>query len=129
MFNRKSVAAACGAAILGLVMAASSHAFPNASKTTYLTFSGPVALPGVTLPAGTYIFELADSSQRNIVQVRSRDRSRGYWMGFTRLTRRPAGIGADRLATLGEAPTGTPAPITAWYPFFYESTGYEFIYP
>lgn len=127
MFNRKALAAACGAAILGLVMAASSNASISA-KTTYLTFSGPVALPGVTLLAGTYIFELADSSQRNIVQVRSRDRSRGYWMGFTRLTRRPAGLGADRLATLGEAPTGTRPPVTAWYPL-YESTGYEFIYP
>lgn len=129
MFNRKSVAAACGAAILGLVMAASSDAFiTNPSRTTYLTFSGPVALPGVTLPAGTYTFELADSNSRDIVLVRSRDRSGAQWMGFTRQTRRPAGLPADRLATLGEAPKGTPPPITAWYPL-YESTGYQFIYP
>lgn len=128
MFNRKSLAAACGAAILGLVMAASSNASINASRTTYLTFSGPVALPGVTLGAGAYTFELADSSSRDIVLVRSRDRSRVYWMGFTWLTRRPAGLRDDRLVTLGEALTGTPPPITAWYPFG-ESTGYQFIYP
>lgn len=128
MFNRKSVAAACGAAMLGLVMAAPSNAF-NSSRTTYLTFSGPVALPGVTLGAGAYIFELADSSvSRDIVRVQSRDRSRVYWMGFTRLTQRPAGLRADRLVTLGETRKGTPPPITAWYPFG-ESTGNQFIYP
>jgi hypothetical protein len=130
MFNRKSVAAACGAAILGLVMAAPSNALiTNPSRTTYLTFSGPVALPGVTLGAGAYIFELADSNvSRDIVRVRSRDRSRVYWMGFTRLTQRPAGLRADRLVTLGEVQRGTPPPITAWYPFG-ESTGNQFIYP
>ncbi|MBI4263601.1 MAG: hypothetical protein HY657_04445 [Acidobacteria bacterium] len=128
MFNRKSLAAACGAAILGLVMAASSTASTNASRRSYLTFSGPVALPGVTLRAGAYTFELADSNRRDIVQVRTRDRSRVLWMGFTRLVRRPAGLRADRPATLGEAPRGTPPPITAWYPFG-EPTGYEFIYP
>lgn len=127
MFNRKSLAAACGAAILGLVMAASSNASTNA-KTTYLTFSGRVALPGVTLGAGTYTFELVDSTSRNIVLVRSRDTSRVQWMGFTMRTRRPAGVRADRLATLGEAPRGTPPPVTAWYPLG-ESTGYQFIYP
>src|SRR4051794_27254277 len=30
------------------------------NKKTFLTFSGPVQVPGTTLPAGTYMFKLAD---------------------------------------------------------------------
>jgi hypothetical protein len=43
-------------------------------KKTEFTFSGPVQIPGKVLPAGKYVFELADSdSDRNIVQVFSQD--------------------------------------------------------
>jgi len=39
-------------------------------KKTVVTFSGPVALPGMTLPAGTYVFKLLNSpSDRHFVQV------------------------------------------------------------
>ena len=31
-----------------------------ADYRTYFTFSAPVTLPGVTLPAGRYLFRLAD---------------------------------------------------------------------
>jgi len=33
----------------------------HVNKTTFLTFSGPVQVPGASLPAGTYMFRLADS--------------------------------------------------------------------
>ena len=33
-------------------------------KLTYLTFSGPVRIPGVTLNAGTYSFRLANQIGR-----------------------------------------------------------------
>jgi hypothetical protein len=43
------------------------------NKTTVVTFSAPVEIPGVgaqVLPAGTYIFKLLDhQSDRNIVQI------------------------------------------------------------
>src|SRR5512135_2737305 len=49
------------------------------NKLTYLTFSGPVQLPGVTLPAGTYAFKLADTwSNRHVVQVFDKDQSKIY---------------------------------------------------
>jgi hypothetical protein len=41
-----------------------------------MTFSEPVRLPNVTLPAGTYWFKLVDSaSDRNIVQIFNADRT------------------------------------------------------
>ena len=46
----------------------------------FLTFTGPVQIPDVTLPAGTYVFSLVAPS---IVQVTSADRSLQYAMFFT----------------------------------------------
>src|SRR2546429_7237814 len=44
------------------------------NKRTEFQFSGPVQIPGKVLPAGKYIFELADSEvNRNIVEVFSED--------------------------------------------------------
>ena len=48
-------------------------------KKTIFTFSEPVELPGVTLPAGTYVFKVLDSmSDRNIVQVFDKDETHLY---------------------------------------------------
>ena len=126
MVNRKWVLTAFGAAILGLVVAASGEAWGN--RTTHLTFSGPFALPGITLPAGVYTFELADSdSNLSIVRVVSRDRSRVHYTGFTNQVRRPANLPAGQMLTLGEAPAGTPPPVAVWYPKG-DSMGRQFIY-
>lgn len=47
-------------------------------KTT-VTFSQPVEIPGQVLPAGTYVFKLADSmSDRNIVQVYNSEENHLY---------------------------------------------------
>src|SRR5678815_5979637 len=43
------------------------------SERTFLTFSNTVEMPGVTLPAGSYVFRLADTPTRNVVQVLSKD--------------------------------------------------------
>ena len=128
MFNFKRVLTAFGAVILGLLVVASSEAWGTGSKTSRLTFSGPFALPGVSLPAGVYTFELADpSTNLDIVRVVSRDRAKVYYMGFTEAVRRPANLSADRMLVFGEAPAGSPPPIAAWYPQN-ESIGHQFIY-
>ena len=41
----------------------------NVDQRTYLTFSGPVQMPGVTLPAGKYVFKLAPTALHNVMQV------------------------------------------------------------
>src|SRR5438046_7573934 len=43
-------------------------------KLTYVTFSKPVQLPGVDLPAGRYRFQLADTQEsRRVIKVQSED--------------------------------------------------------
>jgi len=99
------------------------------ARTNYLTFSGPVALPGVQLQAGTYIFErTTPDSNANIVSVLSRDRRHVYLVAFTRQVARPAGLRRDQAIALGEPARGVPPPIRTWYPID-ELIGHEFIYP
>ena len=42
-------------------------------RTTTLTFSGPVQVANTQLPAGTYVFKLADTMDRHIVQIFNAD--------------------------------------------------------
>ncbi len=116
MTSRKSVLAVFGVLTMGLVLTVPMHGAEVALRTNYLTFSGPVALPGVTLQAGTYIFERVVETEPDIIVVRNRDRSKVYFMAFTERTERPAGMSRANAVTLGEARPGTPVPITAWYP-------------
>jgi hypothetical protein len=99
------------------------------SGLTYLTFSGPVGLPGMTLPAGTYAFELAaPDNNLEIVRVRGKEHSKKvYFMGFTNLVRRPADLPEDYHISFGEAPAGEAPPIVVWYPVG-DPTGRQFIY-
>jgi hypothetical protein len=126
MFSRHLKVAAIGALFLGLVVAGVTHAQSGPDRTTYLTFSGAVALPGVELAAGTYIFELPSNMSHGLVRVSSRDRRQVYLTAFTHEIDRPAGD--DKLQiSLGEAPAGVAPPIKAWFPSG-ERHGRQFIY-
>ena len=105
------------AVALGLALGAASVQALTANRLTYLTFSGPVALPGVTLPAGSYAFELADvSGTNNIVAVRNRQRSKVCFLGFTDPVARPANLRETSTVSFGEAAPGQAPRITVWYP-------------
>jgi hypothetical protein len=94
----------------------------------YITFSGPVALPGVTVPAGTYIFETVDANNRNdVVRVRARDYSKVYLQRFTLQIERPANMPRDRVIVLGEGRVGMAPRVEAWFPQG-EPVGHKFIY-
>ena len=127
MMTRRMVKAACAAAVIGLVMAASGSAASAVLTTTaHLTFSGSVSLPGVTLTRGTYTFELVEGNP-DIVRVLNRDHSRVYYTGFTRRVDRPARIASNQMATLAETPRGFPPQVDTWYPVG-GSSGHQFIH-
>ena len=80
---KKALRSACAIALLTCLMGASGSA-QTYDKRTVFAFSGPVALPGVTLPAGQYLFRLADpASSRKVVQVLSADGKTPYGMFFS----------------------------------------------
>jgi hypothetical protein len=95
---------------------------------TYFTFSTPVTLPGVTLPAGRYLFRLADpNSSRKVISVLSEDGKTPLAMLHTipnQLPNAPQDPEIRFLETSGNMP---PA-IKGWW-FQGKSIGYEFIYP
>ena len=129
MFNRKWAMTICAVVAAGPLMAGSIHGqVMSPSRVNYLTFSKPVVLPGVVLPAGTYTFEAGpDGRSRDIVLVTSRDGKRHTYLGFTRDVQRPEGIPADQLVGFGEAPAKEPLPIAVWYPVG-STRGHEFLY-
>jgi hypothetical protein len=111
---------AATSAILAGILAASPSpraSVETATRRTVITFSGAVALPGTTLPAGTYNFELIDPLSKDVVIVRSASNPpKLYFMGMTNRVARPAGMSADQLIDIGEPRRGTAPPVLAWFP-------------
>ena len=97
-------------------------------QRTIFTFSGPVEIPGQVLPAGTYVFKLADSSSdRNIVQVYSKDEKHlyGTFLAIPDARLQPAG---KPIITFDETPAGSPEAVRAWF-YPGENYGHQFVYP
>ena len=110
------------------VVATSAGAWEPTNRLTYLTFSRPVALPGATLQAGTYAFEILNSNGgHDVVTVRDKARYHVYFMGLTNPIDRPAGMDPERRLLLGEAKAGEPPRILAWFPRDVQQ-GREFVY-
>lgn len=127
MFSRRLLAVSFAMVVVAVVAAASAHAL-TAEGTTYVRFPRSVALPGVELAPGTYIFERADpANNRHIVRVMSRDRRRVYTTQVTNIVLRPSNVSNDHGIILGEAAPGTAAPVQAWFPVG-DERGHQFIY-
>jgi hypothetical protein len=128
MLVRKIVHTLCGVVLLGALGTSASEAMMDLRRTTHFTFSSSVQLPGVTLPAGAYTFEVVNpDGGSDIVRVLSRDRKTVHLMQFTRTIYRASTGDLKATVSLGETPAGTPPPVKAWYPQF-ETRGREFIY-
>jgi hypothetical protein len=97
-------------------------------KQTYLTFRTPVSLPGVVLPAGTYLFShLECSSNSNILRVTSADGSRLYATLLVIPEDRPA-ASDEPTVVFGQTRAGSPMPIKAWF-YPGSKVGDKLVYP
>ena len=99
----------------------------NTQERTFLTFSGAVEMPGVTLQPGTYVFKLADSPSRNVVQVWDEGEKRmlGHWT-FVQ-SERPT-VTSETVVMFKETREGSTPAVQYWY-FPGEKIGKEFLYP
>lgn len=128
MLTRKIVHTLCGVVLLGVLGTSAAGAMMDHRRTTYFTFSRAVQLPGVVLPAGTYIFEVANpDGGSDLVRVLSRDRKRVYLTRFTHSVYRPQWGPLNSTLTLGETSAGNPPTVKTWYPQS-DTRGREFIY-
>lgn len=96
----------------------------GSSSEHFLTFSGPVGVPGVGLTAGSYIFRFVAPS---LMQVLSDNRSIVYAMFFVSSIARGE-VTHDYALTLRRPSPGAPARIATMF-FPEATTGYELMYP
>ncbi len=117
----------CVAAALTALLAPGVRA-DEWNKKTILTFSGPVQIPGAALPAGSYVFKLADlSGNRHVVQVFDKDEKKIYTtiLAIPNQRLEPS----DKPVVLfSERPSGSPQAVKVWY-YPGDTIGNEFVYP
>lgn len=99
----------------------------NTSERTFLTFSSAVEMPGLTLQPGTYVFKLADTPSRNVVQVWNQEENKmlGHWL-FVQ-AERPE-VSGENVVMFRETAAGSTPAVQYWY-FPGEKVGKEFVYP
>ena len=123
----KLIATALMLAVLALLAGRATAQQTNTSERTFLTFTGAVEMPGVTLQPGTYVFKLADTPTRNVVQVWDEGEKNmvGHWT-FVQ-AERPQ-VTEDTVVMFKETREGATPAVQFWY-FPGEKIGKEFIYP
>ena len=97
-------------------------------KKTIVTFTQPVEIPGMILPAGTYTIQLVDSdSDRHIVRFFNADQTKVVATVLAipnlrlKTTNKP-------VMTFSERPINSPEALKAWF-YSGDSFGQEFVYP
>lgn len=118
------------ATVMALLFAVTTNGAAQQFDThdrTFLTFSKAVELPGMRLEPGTYLFKLADTATRNVVQVMSQDEKQmlGQWF-FAPAQRQD--VTDDNVVVFRETSAASTPAIQYWY-YPSEKTGKEFMYP
>jgi hypothetical protein len=97
-------------------------------KKTIVTFSDSVEIPGQVLPAGTYVFKLANSiSDRHIVQIWTGDETQLLATLMTVPDYRPDPPDKT-IFEFDERPGDSPMAIHTWF-YPGDNMGQEFVYP
>jgi hypothetical protein len=112
--------------LLGIILPTAKA--DESNQKTIVTFREPVEIPGQVLPAGTYVFKLADSdTDRDIVQVYNKEKNHFYGTFLTIPDYRlqPAG---KPIISFDERPSGDPEALKAWF-YPGEIYGHDFVYP
>lgn len=98
------------------------------NKKTIVTFNEPVEIPGQVLPAGTYVFKIADTiADRNVVQVFNKDENHIYatLLAVPDYRMEPTG---KTVINFEERPSNAPEAVKTWF-YPGDNYGYDFVYP
>jgi len=125
MRNSRKLAWVVGCALLACVVAfAGSAGAQSPQQTVVLTFASPVSLPTVTLPAGTYTFELGGPHLDTVTILGEHNR----YIARTRVLPAKRSNPGPAAAMFREA-SATMAPRIANLYFAGSVEGVEFVYP
>jgi LPXTG-motif cell wall-anchored protein len=116
------------AALSGLIVLSPFAKADEWDKRTVITFNEPVEIPGMVLPAGTYVMKLLDSpSDRDVVQFFNKTETRIFDTVMTIPTYRETP--ADHtVITFEERLASAPQAVKDWY-YPGDLRGEEFVYP
>src|ERR1700730_7537866 len=98
----------------------------EADQAIKLTFSQAIEIPGQILPAGTYLFKLADPNDLKVVRIFNSEGTRLYATLQTITAERsePAG---DTVVVLAEQPDGRHETLMKWF-YPGDPSGHELVY-
>jgi hypothetical protein len=111
------------ASVLFLEVAARAD---EADQSIKLTFSQAIEIPGQILPAGSYLFKLADRNDLNMVHIFNPEGTRLYATLQTITAEREEPTG-DTVLVLAEQPQGKPETLVKWF-YPGDPTGHELVY-
>ena len=119
--------AVAAASLMAVLLAPLVQADPL-YKRTEVTFSAPVEIPGMVLPAGTYVMKLLDPyMERNVVRFYNKQENHMYAMVFAIPDYRL--VPTDHtVITFEERAHNSPQAIKEWFPAG-DNWGEEFVYP
>src|SRR3954467_15165043 len=104
--KRLIVLAIAGISIVAFGGVARGNAQEIASHATKFTFSKPVRLPGVTLPAGTYMFlHPTPIEDYHVIQVMNEKQTRSYGF-FLTIPNERLRSAEETMVTFRETPVG-----------------------
>ncbi len=111
---------------LSALLASTAKADPWDQKTI-ITFSKPVELPGISLPAGTYVFKMLNYvSYPDMVEVLTQDEQKVYGL-FRTIPDYRVNTTTHTSITFEERAGNTPQAIKEWF-FPDRHHGHEFVY-
>jgi hypothetical protein len=124
VMTKKFILLLCSTFVLAAVTAVAD----DWDKKTTVTFSAPVELPTMTLPAGTYVFKLSDLGvNRHIVKVYNAAETKLFAtvMAIPNWRLTPT---SDSILRFAERPKTQPEALRAWF-YPGDNFGQEFVYP
>jgi hypothetical protein len=98
----------------------------EADQSIKITFSQAIEIPGQILPAGTYMFKLADPNDLDLVRIFNSEGTRLYATLQTTTAERDKPTG-DNVVVLAEQPDGRPETLLKWF-YPGNTSGHEFVY-
>jgi hypothetical protein len=112
------------ASVLFLEVAARADETDQSIK---ITFNQPIEIPGKVLPAGTYLFKLADPNDLNVVRIFNSQGTRLYATLQTITAERAMPTG-DAVVVLADPSQGRPETLVKWF-YPGNTSGHELVYP
>ena len=96
-------------------------------KQTLVTFSNPVEVPGKVLPAGNYVFKIANTQDRQVVQIFTQNQSK-VLATIEAVPDYRVQTTDKPVISFEERPSGKPEALRSWF-YPGENYGVQFVYP